>query len=188
MYSSSPYVTDGERLCLLLGWNTCERTLSAITDCSPKFSTRCLRSLTVTMMSRITLHLKRAAHNQEIRESTLRASNNMTTAQWRPGSDMQFARLGPAGYTACTTQAMPYTPFNITVSEKTATHNGYGEEVHMSHRPVQIAIPPTSHAGIGSPVRSKADKEEWYEFTQLRSREEKDLPLVLDSVMDLDTC
>ncbi|PIL22618.1 hypothetical protein GSI_15308 [Ganoderma sinense ZZ0214-1] len=142
--------------------------------------------LTVTMMSRITLHLKRAAHLQEIRESTLRAST-MTTAQWRPGSDVHFARLGPAGYTGCTTQNMPYTPLNITVSEQTVTHNDNGEEGCLSHK--SMSGPPLSYVGTSSPMGSKSDgREEWHEFSQLRSKGEKDLPLVPDRTVDLDKC
>ena len=153
----------------------------------PTFLIACLPSLTVTMMSRITLHLKRAAHQQEVRDSTLRAANNVTTAQWQPGSDMRFAHLGPAGYTACTTENMAYTPFNVTVSEQTVTHNDHGEEVRMSHKP--ISVPPLSYAGVGSPPGSKTDGcEEWYEFSQLRSREGKDLPLVSDGTVGPDKC
>ncbi|KAI1790139.1 hypothetical protein LXA43DRAFT_1149566 [Ganoderma leucocontextum] len=147
--------------------------------------------LTVTMMSRITLHLKRAAHEHEIRDSTLKFSTNMSTMpHWQPGSDVRFARHGLGqghgpgqGDTTIGSQTLPYTSFNVTVQEQTVTHNDHGEEIRTPRMP--MSMPPTSH-DVNPRLHSKADgNEEWYEFTQLRSAEEEGLQ---DKKMGLDKC
>ncbi|PIL22617.1 hypothetical protein GSI_15307 [Ganoderma sinense ZZ0214-1] len=123
--------------------------------------------LTVTMMSRITLHLKRSAHKQELLGYRYELSTNMTSA-WRAGSQIQFLEARRENLTGT------HSPFSISVQEQTVMHDDQGEVIQTFRKTLPRIL---SHPR--SPPRSphlKPDaggREEWLEFAALRGHEDR---------------
>ncbi|KAI1790138.1 hypothetical protein LXA43DRAFT_522046 [Ganoderma leucocontextum] len=127
--------------------------------------------LTVTMMSRITLHLKRSAHKQELMGHRYELSTNMTTAWPRTGvgSELQFAGTGRGERT---NMSVAHNPFGISVQEQTVMYDDHGEVVQTLRKPLP-RLPPHARSPPRTPKPDRQD--EWLEFAPLqlgdRSRE-----------------
>lgn len=120
------------------------------------------------MMSRITLHLKRSAHKQELMGYRYEFSTNMTTA-WRAGSQIQFADTGRDGNRTAHMSGM-HNPFDISVEEQTVIMDDQGEVVQTLHKTLPALLPQV----LRSPPRSskaapsEGHAEEWHEYAALR--------------------
>ncbi|KAI0720555.1 hypothetical protein C8T65DRAFT_293211 [Cerioporus squamosus] len=107
--------------------------------------------MTVAMMSRITLHLKKEAHraSDPLGCGTDDLSSYVSQAGGRTPIAFGFPGQRPS---------MVVSPVTISVREHSATYNDRGEEVQM-HR--------TSHWTAMPASRCSSDGGEWFEFTSL---------------------
>ena len=121
--------------------------------------------MTVTMMSRITLHLKRSAHKQELMGYRYELSTNMTSA-WRAGSQLQFADGGRENITGT------HSPFNISVQEQTVMHDDQGEVIQTFRKTLPRLLP-YPRSPPRSPKPDADGREEWLEFAALHRGENK---------------
>ncbi len=121
------------------------------------------------MMSRITLHLKRSAHKQELMGYRYELSTNMTTA-WRAGSQLQFADAGGDG--GATNVSGAHSPFNISVQEQTVVHDDQGEVIQTLRKTLPRLLP-HARSPPRSPKGNSDGREEWLEFAALRQGQDR---------------
>ncbi|TBU48529.1 hypothetical protein BD309DRAFT_884159 [Dichomitus squalens] len=143
--------------------------------------------LTVAMMSRITLHLKRAAHKQDSLGSTYDlSSSSMMISSGRPGSPIAFAPRLPTGHSL-------NTAFNISIQSQTVMHDDHGEELSdmprrktsLPHAPglAHVVTPPRTTRRPGTAGHGPG---EWYEFAPLRFQADRERELERDRKVRLD--